>query len=119
MPGATVIPRFEDEPGPQIPPEAIDTKLAAIEQRLHELGREAEEAVCHPKPADGVLVRISKTAMYGMVRIDIAFDRTRYIHAATLPLAEMDPGSVYEAVVYSDGRTRELEERPKTAHWPR
>jgi hypothetical protein len=57
--------------------------------------------------------------MFGMVRIDVAFDRTRYVHVATLPLAEMDPGSIYEAVAYRDGRTRELEERPKTAHWPR
>ena len=72
-----------------------------------------------PKPAEGVLVRISRTAMYGQVRIDVAFDRCRYIHVATLPLLEMDPGSVYEAVAYRDGRTRDLEERPKTAHWPR
>jgi len=119
MPGATTIPTPEPELGDRVPPKALNEELQVLEDRLSILAREAEEAICKPRPAEGVIVRISKTAMFGMVRIDVAFDRTRYVHVATLPLAEMDPGSIYEAVAYRDGRTRELEERPKTAHWPR
>jgi hypothetical protein len=71
------------------------------------------------QPAGDVLVRISKTIGNRYLRVDVAFDPNRYIHVATLPIDEIDPGSVYEAAVCRDGKTHDLTQRPKTIHWPR
>ena len=120
MPGATEIPMPDEMVGDQEPTPEIEI----LRQRLQKLAHQAEAALCpkpdeKPEPADRVIVRISKTAMFDQIRVDVAFDKHRYVHVATLPLAEIDAGSIYEAVAYRDGRTRDLEERPKTAHWPR